>query len=127
MKVLYIGGAGRTGSTLLERLLGQTDGVFAGGEMTFLWYALVGDGLCSCRQRLAECPVWSKVVALALADTNLTPPDLVALRGRYWSLHLPLMVLPGVHRGFCADSVPIRGSWPVRTAKYLWRLTATSS
>ena len=108
MKVLYIGGAGRTGSTLLERLLGQADGVFAGGEMTFLWYALVGGGRCSCQQALADCPVWSPVVSRALADTPLTPADLVALRGRYWSLHLPLMVVPAAHRAFLRRLGPYR-------------------
>ena len=108
VKVIYIGGTGRTGSTLLERLLAQADGVFAGGELTFLWYALAGDGRCSCGERLVECPVWSPIVERSLSEGSLTAPDLVTLRGRYWSLHMPLMLVPGLHRRYLARLGPYR-------------------
>ena len=35
--VVFIGGASRTGSTLLSLLLGSLPGHFAAGEMRYLW------------------------------------------------------------------------------------------
>ena len=35
--VLYIGGMGRSGSTLVDRVLGQAPGVCSVGELVFLW------------------------------------------------------------------------------------------
>jgi hypothetical protein len=98
-KVLYIGGTGRTGSTLLERLLGQVDGVFAGGELTFLWHALAGEGTCSCRRAIAKCPVWRAALIEAFGrSTAIDPTEMLALRRRYWSAHLPLAAIPALHR-----------------------------
>jgi hypothetical protein len=99
VKVLYIGGTGRTGSTLLERLLGQVDGVFAAGELTFLWLALDGGGTCSCRRRLRDCPVWAAALREAFGATAaVDPAEMLALRRRYQSIHLPLMLVPGFHQ-----------------------------
>ena len=36
-KVLFIGGYGRSGSTLLDRVLGSTDGFFSAGELRSLF------------------------------------------------------------------------------------------
>jgi hypothetical protein len=63
-KVLYIVGAGRSGSTLLERLISDRGDVAAVGELLFLWdRGLAQDQSCSCEQPFTECPFWSKIMA----------------------------------------------------------------
>ncbi len=62
VKVLYIAGFGRSGSTILANSLGQIDGFFSGGEMNFIWkHALIEDRLCGCGRHSRECPVWNAV------------------------------------------------------------------
>ena len=60
--VLYVGGCQRSGSTLLDRMLGQTQGHISAGEITHLWARGVGaNDLCGCGERFADCPFWSEV------------------------------------------------------------------
>ncbi len=62
MKVLYIAGFGRSGSTILANSLGQIGGFFSGGEMNFIWkHALIENRLCGCGKHSRECPVWNAV------------------------------------------------------------------
>ena len=98
VKVLYIAGAGRTGSTLLEKMLGQLDGVFAGGELTFMWeYAL--RGRCSCGRDLVDCPVWRSIFATAYGGFDgVDAAELVRLRRRCDSRTLPLLAIRPARR-----------------------------
>jgi hypothetical protein len=60
--VLFIAGFGRSGSTLLDRLLGSTPGFHSGGELAGVWsQGLVEDRLCSCGTRFSRCPFWQAV------------------------------------------------------------------
>ena len=69
IKVLYIGGSGRSGSTLLDNILGQIDGFFSVGELQYIWdRSLQDDRLCSCGETFHNCSLWSQVVARALDD-----------------------------------------------------------
>src|SRR5579862_6858142 len=62
--VLYIAGTGRSGSTLLASILGEVDGVFAAGEVRYLWQrGLAESRLCGCGVPVRECPIWGKVLA----------------------------------------------------------------
>ena len=62
MPVLYLAGFGRSGSTLLDRLVGGHAGVVGMGELSNLWLrGVLENQLCSCGQRFASCPFWSKV------------------------------------------------------------------
>lgn len=62
IKVLYIAGFGRSGSTILANSLGQVRGFFSGGEMNFIWkHALIENRLCGCGRPSQECPVWNAV------------------------------------------------------------------
>ena len=64
--VLYIAGTGRSGSTVLANILGEVDGVFAAGEVRYLWQRGLKEGrLCGCGLPVRECPVWSRVLAMA--------------------------------------------------------------
>ncbi len=62
-KVLYIGGAGRSGSTLLEQLVGEIEGCFPVGELRWIWTRGVRENeLCSCNLPFRSCPFWSAVM-----------------------------------------------------------------
>ena len=64
--VLVLGGFGRSGSTLLERALGETSGVAALGEVLHLWErGLVEDQRCGCGEPFSACQFWSAVGAKA--------------------------------------------------------------
>jgi hypothetical protein len=64
--VLFIGGLGRSGSTLLELLLGQSDDVCALGEVVHLWERGLGnDERCGCGERFSRCRFWQRVGELA--------------------------------------------------------------
>lgn len=94
-KVLFIGGTGRTGSTVLDRLLGSCPGWLSGGELAFFWrYGIRDGGLCACGEQITKCDVWSKALSLASGDKPVDAVRMIELRRRFWSLHLPLMVLP---------------------------------
>ena len=62
LPILYIAGFGRSGSTLLDRLLGSTAGLHSGGEIDSVWtLGLVEDRLCSCGASFSGCPFWQAV------------------------------------------------------------------
>jgi len=63
MKVLYVAGQGRCGSTLLGRLLGQQPTFVYAGEVMNLWSQWDAPGaLCSCGDSLQLCQFWSSVM-----------------------------------------------------------------
>jgi len=62
LRVLYVAGWGRSGSTLLDRLLGQVPGVFSAGELRDIWLrGAIEDRLCGCGRRFHACDLWRKV------------------------------------------------------------------
>jgi Sulfotransferase family len=61
-RVLYLGGLGRSGTTLVERLLGELPGVVALGEVVHLWQRDLRDNeRCGCGARFAACTFWRRV------------------------------------------------------------------
>jgi hypothetical protein len=63
MKVLYVIGRGRGGSTILANVLGEVDGFFSAGEVRTLWDPIVSKGgRCGCGLTADECSVWSHVI-----------------------------------------------------------------
>ncbi|MFI9553897.1 sulfotransferase [Nonomuraea endophytica] len=82
--VLHVTGAGRSGSTLLGRMLGQIPGFFDVGEAGYLWErGLAADGLCGCGRRVRRCPVWSAVLEKAFGGVR---PDVLADMSRLHSM-----------------------------------------
>jgi hypothetical protein len=56
LKVLYVTGFGRSGTTILDNILGQLDGVFAAGELHYIWdRSLEQNRLCACGEAFADC------------------------------------------------------------------------
>jgi hypothetical protein len=58
-RVIYIGGYGRSGSTMLERLFTANAEVVACGEVTRHLRRIKSAKICSCGRRMKLCPVWS--------------------------------------------------------------------
>lgn len=65
INVLYIAGAGRSGSTLLERILGQLEGSVAVGELRHLWREEPEGQRCGCGELLTRCEFWAAVLGRA--------------------------------------------------------------
>jgi hypothetical protein len=64
VRVLYLAGSGRSGSTLITTILGQFDGCFAAGELRYLWQRGILDNRpCGCGQPFDACPTWRAVLA----------------------------------------------------------------
>lgn len=71
-QVTYILGAGRSGSTVLERLLASAPGVVGVGEVATLWRRPLAELTCSCGAPAPECGFWTEVRAKAeLSETVL--------------------------------------------------------
>ncbi len=61
-RVLFIGGEGRSGSTVLERLIATHPQTCAVGELKNLFERGVGhDELCGCGKPVVACELWSEV------------------------------------------------------------------
>jgi hypothetical protein len=90
---LYLTGWGRSGSTLLERMLGQVDGVFAAGELREIWLrGVIENRLCGCGERFGDCVLWQKVGSVAFGGWDrIDAEEMQALRlrlDRAWSAPL---------------------------------------
>jgi len=85
--VLYIGGFGRSGSTLLAYLLGQLDGYVVAGELKYVWQNGVKDNeLCGCGVPFSDCPFWQDVGQAAFGGWNeVDVDDVLALQSRVTS------------------------------------------
>jgi Sulfotransferase family len=83
-RVLYIGGLGRSGTTLLERLLGQIDGVQTLGETVHLWTrGVLRNETCGCSLPFHDCPFWDAVGRTAFGGwSNVDVPHVLAMRRR---------------------------------------------
>jgi hypothetical protein len=115
VRVLYIGGLGRSGSTLLDRMLDQLDGVRSVGELAHIWQrGLVENNRCGCGDRFRDCPFWGRVGAVAFGGWDaLDAGEVVALqRSVDRTRYIPLMCAPGLWR-------PYRR----RLRRYSWLLT----
>lgn len=76
--VLYIGGFGRSGSTLLERVLEAQPSVVSLGEMVHLWTrGLRENELCECGSRFYDCSFWSAVGERAFGGWSAVDTDKV--------------------------------------------------
>lgn len=62
-KILYIGGWGRSGSTILGNILGARENSVFVGETRYLWdRGLLENKRCGCKARLNQCEFWTSVV-----------------------------------------------------------------
>jgi len=73
VRVLYIAGLPHSGSTVLARVLGEVDGLFAAGEVSALSHRIANGDRCGCGAALADCPFWAAVLRSELLDPDALP------------------------------------------------------
>lgn len=96
VRVVYFAGTGRSGTTVINNILGQLEGAFAGGELRYLWLrGIVENRLCGCGAPFDQCPLWSAVMApVHAAHPDLEAGDVAArLRARLAVRHVPRMLV----------------------------------
>lgn len=77
--VLYIAGLGRSGSTMLECILGSHPDVAALGEVLHLWErGLVKNELCGCGEPFSDCLFWRAVGTEAFGGWDRVDLDRVS-------------------------------------------------
>jgi hypothetical protein len=64
VRVIYLAGSMRSGTTLLAELMGSCEGAIAVGEINNLWYVAPSGQRCSCGQASEACPVWGPVLEM---------------------------------------------------------------
>ncbi len=111
-RVLYVGGTGRSGSTMLANVLGEAPGLVSAGEVRFLWErGIVQNRLCGCGAAFADCAFWAEVLDLALGPGTDDARRTLAVRvhrqleARTRMLTLPRHLLAGRHRASGPDAL----------------------
>ncbi len=95
VKVLYIAGAGRSGSTILDTVLGQLEGFVSVGELRYIWErGLLQNRPCGCGAPFRACPVWTGVIDEAYGNRDgVDPRAMRALQARGTrARHIPLLL-----------------------------------
>lgn len=108
--VLFVGGIGRSGTTLLERSLGTTPSVVCLGEVTHLWArSLIRNELCGCGKAFMSCDFWRAVGQEAFGGWDqLDVQRVISLRQRIdRTLNTPRLVVG-----------PWGGKWNEGVAEY---------
>jgi LPS sulfotransferase NodH len=114
-RVLYVGGFGRSGSTLLDRVLAQVGGFVAVGELVHLVQrGLIDDERCGCGEPFSACPFWGEVGVAAFGAAGWRSVDADAVRRQQASLdrnrRIPALVLPQGRRRSAAATKEL-GTW----------------
>jgi hypothetical protein len=99
--VLYIGGYGRSGSTLLDMAFAQFPGVFGAGELGNLQrHVWKNNEYCACGAQVRACPMWSTIVGQWLkGEPAGTMEKYATLSERFESLSNPFTMLGVTTRG----------------------------
>ena len=104
IKVLFIGGWGRSGSTILERMLGQIHGFFPVGEIYNIWErGFDQNQLCSCRRPFKQCGFWHAVIEEIFGKDQRPDVGELLLLQHYTDRlrYLPQLTFPGLRwRGY---------------------------
>jgi hypothetical protein len=120
VKVLVIMGWTRSGSTILDNLLGEMDGFFSTGELHYLWKrGLLEQRLCGCGAEVRDCELWSAVLAAAAArglDPERDARDIVAWQHRAVRVRHTFRLLR--QQGAPTGWAPLDAYIPVATTLY---------
>jgi hypothetical protein len=75
LNLLTIVGTTRSGSTLLDMLLGDTPALFSGGELCTIWErGYLKEQPCLCGEPIQGCEFWSEVMARAFGSAGQPDP-----------------------------------------------------
>jgi hypothetical protein len=91
IKVLYIAGFERSGSTIVNRVLGQIKGFVAWGELRDIWeHGIIENRPCTCGTSFADCPAWQEIFNKAFDGANkIDPTEMSHLQKKARLLVLP--------------------------------------
>jgi hypothetical protein len=109
VRVVFLGGLGRSGTTLLERMLGELPGVCPLGEVVHLWQRdLCDDERCGCGERFSVCGFWREVGLRAFGGwQNIDVVRILALRDAVErTRHIPRLAsgrLPDTHEPLVSE------------------------
>ena len=98
-RIAFLGGFGRSGSTLLERMLNEVPGVSAVGETVHLWQrGLRDDERCGCGEPFSRCPHWQAVGDAAFGSWDQLDVDhVLELKAAVErTRHVPRLAAPAV-------------------------------
>ena len=97
-RVLFIAGALRSGSTLLDRVIGAHEGFCSVGEAHTIWEgSFEGNQLCGCGAPFHECAFWDEVSrrAFDVAPARFDPTTAIHLKDSVGRIrHGPQLFLP---------------------------------
>lgn len=111
IRVVYISGWGRSGSTVLCGILGQLDGFFAAGELYDLWSRGVLENLrCGCGSTFSDCSTWSEILRRTAGAEGVLPfQDIVRTRNATASTRrIANAFVPGLRRRWETEVSPFR-------------------
>jgi hypothetical protein len=103
VKVLYIGGYSRSGSTLVDRMLGQLPGYLSTGELGYLTtHGLEQNRLCGCGARFLDCGFWRQVGREAFGGWHTTEAQALGRLYPEVTRHraVPLLLAPALRPSF---------------------------
>jgi sulfotransferase family protein len=89
IKVLFVAGSGRSGTTIMARLLGELEGFVNVGEAArylFDRHLQAKNLPCGCGQSVPECPFWRDIVQEIPPDVSESGAALVRMRTFPWLL-----------------------------------------
>jgi hypothetical protein len=95
VKVLYVAGFGRSGSTLFGNVLGEANGFVSVGEMRSIWeHGLIEDRVCGCGAPFGKCPMWQPVLEEAFGGADKVDAREMIRQRESWARtkHIPLML-----------------------------------
>lgn len=104
--VLFIAGLGRSGSTLVDRVLGEVPGYQSLGEVVHLWQrGLIDNERCGSGEPFRESAFWTKVGHAAFDGWDqIDPVEVLELQLTVdRTRHVPLLAWPQLRPGFQAQ------------------------
>jgi hypothetical protein len=98
LRIIYIGGFGRSGSTLLARLLGEAGNAVPVGELFDVWrLCFINNLRCGCGMPFDQCEFWARVVhrgfGRAIGELPVTDMQMLKVHATA-SRHIPAIALP---------------------------------
>ena len=99
IKIIYIAGYGRSGSTLLERILGEFEGFFSAGELWLIWErSFLENQLCGCGKPFNSCDFWREVVEKAFGKISSSDViNILKLRNSVQKMrYIPFLLFPKI-------------------------------
>jgi len=76
--VIYIGGHGRSGTTITDRVLAEVTGGVSAGEIHRFWaYGLARGWKCSCGVKLRDCEFWGPVLRKSFSEAGVSKEEIL--------------------------------------------------